>query len=98
MPASRAARPSRQAPLTLVVALLLAPATGAQEPAAAPRGIQDNSFLIEEAYNQDRGVVQHISTFQRSGDAWTYSFTQEWPVGGIRNQLSYSLALIHQDG
>ena len=23
--------------------------------------IQDNSFLLEEAYNQDPGVVQHIS-------------------------------------
>lgn len=26
--------------------------------------IQDNSFLIEEAYNQEDGVVQHISAFQ----------------------------------
>jgi hypothetical protein len=77
---------------------LLAPGVGAQEPAAAPRPIQDNSFLIEEAYNQERGVVQHISTFQLSGDTWTYGFTQEWPVGGIGNQLSYSLALVHQDG
>ncbi|HEY3054988.1 MAG TPA: hypothetical protein VGK31_03540 [Thermoanaerobaculia bacterium] len=23
--------------------------------------IQDNSFLAEEAYNQEKGVVQHIS-------------------------------------
>ena len=27
--------------------------------------IQDNSFLIEEAYNQEANVVQHISTFSR---------------------------------
>jgi hypothetical protein len=80
-----------------LAAFLLAPTIGAQEP-AAPRPIQDNSFLIEEAYNQERGVVQHISALQRSGDAWTYGFTQEWPVGGIRDQLSYSLALAHQDG
>jgi hypothetical protein len=55
--------------------------------------IQDNSFLIEEAYNQERGVVQHISTFAHptEGNAWTYSFTQEWPVGGIQHQLSYTL-------
>ena len=26
--------------------------------------IQDNSFLVEEAYNQEAGIVQHISTFQ----------------------------------
>jgi hypothetical protein len=25
-------------------------------------GIMDNSFLIEEAYNQEKGVVQHIFT------------------------------------
>jgi hypothetical protein len=28
--------------------------------------IQDNSFLIEEAYNQEPGVVQHISVFTRT--------------------------------
>jgi hypothetical protein len=56
--------------------------------------IQDNSFLIEEAYNQEAGVVQHISTFARSeGGAWLYSFTQEWPLGGIAHQLSYSVAV-----
>ena len=27
--------------------------------------IADNSFLVEEAYNQEPGVVQHISTFSR---------------------------------
>jgi hypothetical protein len=60
---------------------------------AAEGPIQDNSFLIEEAYNQDPGVVQHINTFQRfreSGD-WIYTFTQEWPVGGIKHQLSYTI-------
>jgi hypothetical protein len=54
--------------------------------------IQDNSFLIEEAYNQEYGVVQHISTFARtSGGNWAYSFTQEWPLGGIRHQLGYTI-------
>jgi hypothetical protein len=61
--------------------------------------IQDNSFLIEEAYNQERGVVQHISTFQRTeGGAWAYSFTQEWPLGGIRHQLSYTIPLENAEG
>lgn len=47
------------------------------------RKIQDNSFLIEEAYNQERGVVQHIQTFQiMKDDSWIYTFTQEWPVPG----------------
>lgn len=41
--------------------------------------IQDNSFLVEEAYNQDAGVVQHITTFQiqRGTSDFDTSFTQE---------------------
>jgi hypothetical protein len=56
--------------------------------------IQDNSFLLEEAYNQESGVVQHINTFAfSSGQDWGYSFTQEWPLGGIRHQLSYTIPI-----
>jgi hypothetical protein len=66
------------------------------KPQAPP--IQDNSFLIEEAYNQETGVVQHISTFTRMWNSkdWNYTFTQEWP--GMRNwrhQLSYTVAGLH---
>jgi hypothetical protein len=61
--------------------------------------IQDNSFLLEEAYNQEAGVVQHISAFARaSGGSWGYAFTQEWPLGGIAHQLSYTVPLEHADG
>lgn len=61
--------------------------------------IQDNSFLLEEAYNQERGVVQHISTFERvDGGDWSYGFTQEWPLGGIRHQLSYSIPVENVEG
>lgn len=28
-----------------------------------PKKIADNSFLLEEAYNQEKGVVQHIQSF-----------------------------------
>ena len=70
--------------------------TGASSLAAQ---IQDNSFLLEEAYNQESGVVQHISTFAfDSGQDWGYSFTQEWPLGGIRHQLSYTIPIEHADG
>ncbi|MEO7823516.1 MAG: transporter [Gemmatimonadaceae bacterium] len=64
-----------------------------------PSPIEDNSFLVEEAYNQERGIVQHANTFSRSrgSAAWTYTFTQEWPVGGQRNQLSYTLPLARND-
>lgn len=67
--------------------------------AQQPEPLSDNSFLIEEAYNQDPGVVQHISTFAlgRAGD-WAYGFTQEWPFHGLRNQLSYTVPFIHGDG
>ena len=33
-----------------------------------PPPIQDNSFLIEEAYNQEKGVIQHIQTYQLMRD------------------------------
>jgi Putative MetA-pathway of phenol degradation len=55
------------------------------------KGIQDNSFLIEEAYNQEAGVVQHINTLQRRGGDWEYRFTQEWPLGSQTHQFSYSI-------
>jgi hypothetical protein len=72
-----------------------APLFAQQDEAPAP--IADNSFLIEEAFNQERGVVQHISTFARpdGGGAWAYSFTQEWPLYGMRNQLSYTVPVQH---
>ena len=56
------------------------------------QAIQDNSFLIEEAYNQEYGVVQHIGNWARSsGGDWAFAFTQEWPLGGVRHQLSYTI-------
>ena len=88
-------------PRTVVLLLLAALPLLAAAPLRALQDepIRDNSFLVEEAYNQERGVVQHISTFSRSdrGD-WIYAFTQEWPLGGIRNQLSYTLPLAHANG
>jgi hypothetical protein len=75
----------------LLPALLLATALTAQEKKEGP--IQDNSFLVEEAYNQEQGVVQHISTFTRFQESkdWVYTFTQEWPVGGLAHQFSFTL-------
>jgi hypothetical protein len=63
---------------------------------ATPAAIEDNSFLIEEAYNQEAGVVQHISTFarQRGSRAWAYNFTQEWPLFSQRHQLSYTVPIV----
>ena len=73
---------------------LIAFSLAAQEPKPEKTGvIQDNSFLVEEAYNQEDGVVQHINTFSRYRQSrdWIYTFTQEWPVGGLKHQFSYTL-------
>ena len=43
-------------------------------------------------------MVQHISTFQRAAGTWAYTFTQEWPVGGIRHQLSYTVPVASATG
>ncbi|MCL5238592.1 MAG: transporter [Nitrospirae bacterium] len=62
--------------------------------------IQDNSFLIEEAYNQEPGVIQHIQTFQyyKKSKTWVYTFTQEWPVPKQTHQLSYTIPVLHVHG
>jgi hypothetical protein len=59
--------------------------------------IADNSFLIEEAYNQEPGVVQHINAFSRANGTgnWLYAFTQEWPVRVQQHQLSYTIPVAH---
>ena len=84
--------------IALVAALIASDAVAqATKTAAAKLPIADNSFLMEEAYNQEAGVIQHISLFQkaRDGDAWFYAFTQEWPVRGQRNQFSYTIPFSH---
>ena len=54
--------------------------------------ILDNSFLVEEAFNQEAGVLQNILTWTRGrGGTWDGSFTQEWPAPGMTHQLSYTL-------
>jgi hypothetical protein len=76
----------------LLAGLPTAPSAAQVAPAAPPQ-IQDNSFLIEEAYNQTPGVVQTIQTFSRiygSGD-WAYTLTQEWPVPKETHQLSVTI-------
>ena len=70
-------------------------------PLPQPPGIQDNSFLVEEAYNQAEGVVQHISGFTRfwPRKTWAYTFTQEWPVDPHpRHQFSFTIPLVSPGG
>jgi hypothetical protein len=77
--------------LGLMVCWQAGPALAADSAEPLAKGIQDNSFLIEEAYNQDANTVQHIKTLRRQGRDWAYSFTQEWPVHSQTHQLSYSV-------
>ena len=61
--------------------------------------IEDNSFLIEEAYNQEPGVVQHIFSARYINDSrrrgWEFNFTQEWPVFSQDHQFSYTIPSYH---
>lgn len=71
---------------------------GEEPPVPLAKGIQDNSFLVEEAYNQEAGVVQHIFGLRREINKvpgrderdWNFGFTQEWPFFSQRHQVSYS--------
>lgn len=61
---------------------------------AFPQAIEDNSFFVEEAYNQEDRVVQHISNAVYSREpirSLGYSFTQEWPVGSQAHQFSFTI-------
>jgi hypothetical protein len=69
------------------------------KPSARPFEILDNSFLVEEAYNQEEKIFQNIFGASRSEDgAWAASFTQEWPAPGMRHQLSYTLVFDNDTG
>lgn len=83
------------AQILLLLALCLAIAT----PATAQfdtKPIMDNSFLIEEGYNQEPGVVQHVSTFVHTRDlpGWLATFTQEWPIFSQRHQLAFTVPVM----
>jgi len=62
-------------------------------------GILDNSFLVEEAFNQEAGIFQNIVVFSRSQDGvWQGAFTQEWPVMSIRHQVSFTMPFSYTSG
>jgi hypothetical protein len=85
-----------------VAGIALARPAAAQTAAPPPDDewkIIDNSFLVEEAFNQDPHVVQNIFTFQRQTVRdWQFTFTQEWPVPYKRHQLSYTIPVQALDG
>ena len=93
---------ARNACAPAALALVLGPlalAAIAAPPQRNVDGILDNSFLVEEAYNQEAGVVQHIFTAlygvdrQPGADSktWELAFTQEWPLFSQTHQFSYTV-------
>jgi hypothetical protein len=55
---------------------------------------EDNSFLLEEAITQEKGINQFISSFYldafRKGD-FQYSFTHQVPLSHLKHQLNYTI-------
>jgi hypothetical protein len=80
----------------LTAGAVQAQTAAAEEAVAGPPsrfGITDNSFFVEEAFNQEAGIFQNIVVFERAGSRrWGTSFVQEWPVPSMRHQLAYSLS------
>jgi DtxR family Mn-dependent transcriptional regulator len=77
----------------VMVVWLLTVATAAAQAAPQARAfeIMDNSFLVEEAFNQEPGIFQNIFGATRVGGEWFASFTQEWPVVSQKHQFSFVL-------
>jgi hypothetical protein len=82
----------------IIASVLLSAVLHAVSQAAEPRpidGISDNSFLLEEAYNQEKGEVQHVFNAVYTDDprrrGWSFNFTQEWSLFSENHELSYSI-------
>ncbi|HTF21835.1 MAG TPA: transporter [Chryseolinea sp.] len=54
--------------------------------------IEDNSMLIEEAFNQEAGIIQHISNFVFNDGNFAYNYTQEIPLADVKHQLSFGVS------
>jgi len=65
---------------------------------AEPFEVTDNSFFVEEAFNQEAGIFQNIFGWVRHrGGSWESAFTQEWPVPAMTHQLSYTVPFVGGD-
>lgn len=85
---------------TMMIAVMLsgggaaAQSVPSSEPAASGV-IADNSFFIEEAYNQEPGVAQHVfaaAHFPAPRSTWNTTLTGEFPLHTQRHQGSWTLA------
>ncbi len=85
-------------PSALLLCALLAQSAPQPHPSPKPFDIVDNSFLVEEAFNQEPKIFQNIFGWTRQQGAWLFTFTEEWPVPGVRHQLSYTIPIAGMDG
>ena len=65
---------------------------------AAQAKLEDNSFLVEEAYNQPARVMQTILTAEILHGAQLFGAAQEYPLGGPRHQFSYGIFAARDGG
>jgi DtxR family Mn-dependent transcriptional regulator len=64
-----------------------------------PFGILDNSFLVEEAFNQEPGIFQNIfGAHIAGGGEWDAAFTQEWPLRTQTHQMSFTFSSLAVNG
>src|SRR6187431_2945229 len=54
--------------------------------------IEDNSMFIEEAFNQEAGIIQHISNLIIDDGNVIYAYTQEIPLADVKHQLSFGIS------
>jgi DtxR family Mn-dependent transcriptional regulator len=88
-----------QAAGVLLLTILLSMTAQAQtapvaKPGAEPFAITDNSFLVEEAFNQEAGIFQNIAVAGFVNGNWAFNFTQEWPVMSQAHQFSYTVSAL----
>lgn len=78
--------------LAWIVGLFLSVSTAAAEV------VKDNSFLLEEAYNQEPGVVQFIQGYQYLDPIkeWGYTFTTEIPIKDETHQFSFVVPVLNK--
>jgi hypothetical protein len=76
----------------IILPILLSFSLYAQEHSPA---LEDNSFFIEEAYNQEPGVLQHIfkGAFFENDDL-ALSFSEEIPIVSEKHQIAFEIAYL----
>ena len=75
---------------------------GDTEKEKEPKHIRDNAFLVEEAFNQEAGQVQHIFNWINLWDRapggrtrdFTWNYTMELPLGSQKHQFSFTTQVL----